>query len=234
MSWESSALYYRELNRQVQARLGGLHSARTLLFSVDFHEVEALQRAGDWDTAGTLLARTARTLESAGADFILLCTNTMHKVAPAIEAAVRIPLLHIVDPTAAELKRIGCKRVALLGTRFTMEQDFYRERLRAKHGIEALVPDADERAIVHRIIYEELCLGRVLDPSRAHYRRVISSLVERGAEAVILGCTEITMLIGPDDAPVPIVDTTALHARAAADLAIGADIAVAAVPRSAD
>jgi aspartate racemase len=220
MSWESSALYYRELNRRVQARLGGLHSARTLLYSVDFHEVEAMQRSGDWDAAGALLARTAEALEKAGADFIVLCTNTMHKVAPAIETAVRIPLLHIVDPTAAELKRVGCKRVALLGTRFTMEQEFYRDRLRAMHGIEALVPEADERATVHRIIYEELCLGRVLEPSRAQYRRVISRLVDRGAEAVILGCTEITMLIGPADAAVPVVDTTALHAQAAADLAI--------------
>ncbi|HTN48736.1 MAG TPA: aspartate/glutamate racemase family protein [Burkholderiaceae bacterium] len=220
MSWESSALYYSELNRRVQARLGGLHSARTLLYSVDFHDIEAMQRAGEWVAAGQLLSRTAQALESAGADFIVLCTNTMHKVAPAIEAAVRIPLLHIVDPTAAELKRAGYRHVALLGTRFTMEQEFYRDRLRDAHGIEALVPDAVERAIVHRIIYEELCVGRVLESSRAQYRRIIEALVGHGAQAVILGCTEITMLIGPQDATVPVVDTTALHARAAVELAL--------------
>ncbi len=220
MSWESTALYYRELNLYVQARLGGLHSARILLHSVDFHEVEQMQRAGAWAEAGALLGGVARSLEAAGADFVVLCTNTMHKVASQVEAAVKVPLLHIVDPTAAELKRAGLARVALLGTRFTMEESFYRDRLREVHGIEAVVPDADDRAIVHRIIYEELCLGRVLPSSREQYRRIIDGLVDRGAQAIILGCTEITMLIDQADAAVPVVDTTALHARAAAQMAI--------------
>jgi len=220
MSWESTALYYRELNLYVQARLGGLHSARTLLHSVDFHDVEQMQRAGAWAEAGELLGRVARSLEAGGADFIVLCTNTMHKVASQIEAAVGIPLLHIVDPTAAEVRRAGLERVALLGTRFTMEESFYRDRLREVHGIEAVLPDAEDRAIVHRIIYEELVLGRVLPSSREQYRRIIGGLIDRGAQAVILGCTEITMLIDQTDAAVPMVDTTALHARAAAQMAI--------------
>lgn len=220
MSWESTALYYREINEAVKERLGGLHSARLVLVSLDFHEVERLQHAGDWEAAGRMLAGAARSLEAAGADFVVLCTNTMHKVADAIEAAVRIPLLHIADPTAEEIRRAGLSRVGLLGTRFTMEQEFYKERLRIRHGIDVLVPGEADRAIVHRVIYDELCVGRVVDASRAEYRRIIAELVAGGAEAVILGCTEITMLVGPSDSPVPVFDTTALHASAAASLAV--------------
>lgn len=218
MSWESTALYYREINEAVKERLGGLHSARLVLVSLDFHEVERLQHAGDWEAAGRLLADAARSLEAAGADFIVLCTNTMHRVAAAIEGAVRIPLLHIADPTAEAIRRAGLSRVGLLGTRFTMEQDFYRERLHVRHGIEVLVPGEADREIVHRVIYDELCAGRVLDPSRAEFRRILGSLAAEGSEAVILGCTEITMLVGSADSPVPLFDTTSLHARAAASL----------------
>ena len=222
MSWESTALYYREINEEVKRRMGGLHSAKLLLASVDFHEVERLQHAGEWEEAGRLLAGLARSLEGAGADFLVLCTNTMHRVAPAIEAAVRIPLLHIADPTGEEIRNAGVSRVGLLGTRFTMEQDFYRDRLREKHGLDVLVPAGEERELVHRVIYDELCVGRVEDASRDAYRRVIAGLVDRGARAVVLGCTEITMLVGANDSPVPLFDTTALHARRAAAIAVGA------------
>lgn len=218
MSWESTALYYREINEAVKERLGGLHSARLVLVSLDFHDVERLQQAGDWEAAGRLLADAARSLEAAGADFLVLCTNTMHRVADEIEGAVRIPLLHIADPTAEAIRAAGLSRVGLLGTRFTMEQDFYRERLRGRHGIDVLVPGEADREIVHRVIYDELCVGRVLDTSRAEYRRILGSLAAEGAEAVILGCTEITMLVGSADSPVPLFDTTSLHARAAASL----------------
>ena len=220
MSWESTLPYYRIVNEATRERLGGLHSARVVLVSVDFHEIERLQHAGDWVAAGDCLADAARSLQSAGADFIVLCTNTMHKVAPAIEAAVAIPLLHIADATAAAIRADGLRRVGLLGTRFTMEQAFYRERLEQRHGIEAIVPDAPDRAFVHEVIYEELCAGRVLDDSRAGYRRVIADLVARGAEAVILGCTEIGLLVGAGDATVPLYDTTRLHALAAVDRAL--------------
>ena len=218
MSWESTALYYREINEAVKERLGGLHSARLVLVSLDFHDVERLQQAGDWEAAGRLLADAARSLEAAGADFLVLCTNTMHRVADEIEGAVRIPLLHIADPTAEAIRAAGLSRVGLLGTRFTMEQDFYRERLRGRHGIDVLVPGEADREIVHRVIYDELCVGRLLDTSRAEYRRILGSLAAEGAEAVILGCTEITMLVGSADSPVPLFDTTSLHARAAASL----------------
>jgi aspartate racemase len=220
MSWESTALYYRLINETVKERLGGLHSAKLLLYSVDFHDIERLQHAGDWDESGRVLARTAQSLQGAGADFLVLCTNTMHKVAPAIESAVRIPLLHIADGTAEEIKRAGLKKIGLLGTGFTMEQAFYKDRLRDRHGIDVRVPEQTDRDLVHRVIYEELCLGQVRDPSRAEYRRIIQSLVDGGAEAVILGCTEITMLIGTADAQVPLLDTTAIHARKAAEWAL--------------
>lgn len=220
MSWESTIPYYRHLNEVVKARLGGLHSAKVVLLSVDFHEIERLQHVGDWDAAGTLLAKAAVSLERAGADCLVLCTNTMHKVAPAIEAAVHIALLHIADPTAQAIKAAGLQRVALLGTRFTMEQAFYRERLEQRHGIEVLIPDEAQRADVHRVIYEELCLGQVLDGSRTIYREIIASLVARGAQAVILGCTEIGLLVGSDDASVPLFDTTYLHALSAAQWAL--------------
>ena len=220
MSWESTVPYYRHINETVKARLGGLHSAKIVLYSVDFHEVERLQRCGDWEAAGALMAGAARALEAAGADFMVLCTNTMHKVAPAIEAAVGIPLLHIADPTAEAVKAAGLATVGLLGTRFTMEEGFYRNRLNERHGLSVLVPEAAGRETVHRVIYEELCRGQARDASRADYRRVIAGLVLQGAQAIILGCTEISLLVGPADAPVPLFDTTAIHARAAAERAL--------------
>ena len=221
MSWESTALYYRIVNRTVAERLGGLHSAKVLLASVDFDEIEKLQHAGRWDEAGELLAEEASRLERAGADFLAICTNTMHKVAPAIEARISIPLLHIADPTGEAAARAGVKVVGLLGTRFTMEEDFYRARLEAKHGLTVLVPPQAQRAIVHDVIYGELCHGRVLEGSRAEYRGIIADLVARGARAVILGCTEITMLVDPSDSAVPLFDTTEIHARTAALRALG-------------
>jgi len=220
MSWQSTVPYYRLINEAVGDRLGGLHSAKAILFSVDFYEVEQLQRAGDWEESGRLLAQAAHSLELAGADFLVLCTNTMHKVASAIEGAVTIPLLHIADSTANEIKRSGLTAVGLLGTRFTMEQEFYKDRLQARHGINVVVPEEQDREIVHRVIYEELCLGKVIDASRVQYRRIIKQLVESGAEAIILGCTEISMLVQSNDSPVPLFDTTTIHARAAADWAI--------------
>ena len=220
MSWESTVPYYRQINETVKERLGGLHSARIILYSLDFHEIERLQHAGDWQAAGTLLADAARALEAAGADFLVLCTNTMHKVASAIEAAVRIPLLHIADPTADEIRSAGFSAVGLLGTRFTMEQAFYKERLQERHGLKVLVPALPDREVIHRVIYEELCLGKVANESRSEYRRIMASLVEQGAEAIILGCTEISLLIGQNDATVPLFDTTAIHARKAAERAL--------------
>lgn len=220
MSWESTVPYYRVVNETVRERLGGLHSARVILYSVDFDEVERMQRHGDWDAAGALLARAARSLATAGADFLVLCTNTMHLVAPAIEAAAGIPLLHIADPTADAVKAAGCTTVGLLGTRFTMEQAFYKDRLRERHGLRVLVPGEAERAEVHRVIYDELCLGRIDAGSRESYRRVMAGLVAQGAQAIILGCTEISLLVSQADASVPLFDTTALHARGAAELAL--------------
>ncbi|QKE64149.1 aspartate/glutamate racemase family protein [Aquipseudomonas campi] len=220
MSWESTIPYYRHLNEAVKARLGGLHSAKLVLFSVDFHEIERLQQSGDWDQAGRLLAAAAQALERAGAELLVLCTNTMHKVAPAIEQAVAIPLLHIADPTAGAIKAAGLHTVGLLGTRFTMEQAFYREHLEQRHGIRVLIPDEPQRQDVHRIIYEELCLGQVREESREIYRRIIAGLVARGAQAVILGCTEIGLLVGAGDASVPLFDTTHLHAQQAAEWAL--------------
>jgi aspartate racemase len=215
MSWESTVPYYRLINQTVKQELGGLHSARLILYSVDFAEIERLQMNGDWDTAGQVLADAARALRAGGAELLVICTNTMHKVADAVEAASGLPLLHIADATADEIRARGLQRVGLLGTRFTMEQDFYRQRL-VGHGLEVLVPDADDRGIVHRVIYDELCLGQVRDESRQQYRRIIADLVARGAQGVILGCTEIGLLVGDDDASVPLFDTAALHARHAA------------------
>ncbi|SDG05649.1 MULTISPECIES: aspartate/glutamate racemase family protein [unclassified Duganella] len=220
MSWESTVPYYRQINQTIKQQLGGLHSAKVVLYSVDFHEVERLQHAGDWDAAGAMMADAARALQAAGADFIVLCTNTMHKVAPAIEAAVRIPLFHIADSTAHEIKRAGLRKVGLLGTRFTMEQPFYKERLRELHGLDVVVPPADGRDIVHRIIYEELCLGRISATSRDAYRRIMADLVVQDAQAIILGCTEISLLVGQQDAAVPLYDTTAIHAHGAALFAL--------------
>jgi aspartate racemase len=222
MSWESTVPYYRQINETVKERLGGLHSARVILYSVDFHEIERLQHLGDWQAAGAVLADAARALEAAGADFIVLCTNTMHRVAPAIEAAVRIPLLHIADPTADAIKRSGFSTVGLLGTRFTMEQAFYKDRLRERHGLNVLVPAPPDQEVIHRVIYEELCLGKIVAESRSEYRRIIAGLVDQGAEAIILGCTEISLLVRQNDAAVPLFDTTAIHARMAAERALEA------------
>lgn len=223
MSWESTVPYYRIINESVRDALGGLHSAKIVLYSVDFHQMERLQAAGSWDEAADVLASAAMTLEVAGAELLLLCTNTMHNVAPAIEAAVGIPLLHIVDPTADAIKAAGFARVGLLGTRFTMEQDFYRDRLEALHGIEALIPGEEDRATVHRIIYDELCRGVLDDASRAAYRAVIQRLTDAGAQAIILGCTEIGMLVQSPDSSVPLFDTATLHAHAAAGWATSDD-----------
>lgn len=219
MSWESTLVYYRLINEAVKARLGGLHSAPLVLHSVDFDGIARLQQAGDWTAAAEQLASAARRLEAAGADFLLICANTMHKVAPAIEAAVGIPLLHVVDATAAAIRQAGLTRVGLLGTRFTMEQDFYAQRLQS-HGLAVIVPDADERALVHRVIYEELCLGKLVESSRADYRRVMATLAERGAHGIILGCTEIALLVDSTDATVPLFDTTRIHSEAAVDWAL--------------
>ncbi len=219
MSWESTVPYYIQINQAVRERLGGLHSARLILYSVDFHELEGLMHAGDWIGAGAALAAAARTLESAGAQGLVLCTNTLHRVAPAIEQAVRIPLLHIIDATAAEILRTGLRTVGLLGTRFTMEEPFYRERLEAQ-GLHPLAPEAADRASLHRIIFDQLCMGRIEPDSRLEARRIIASLTARGAQGIILGCTELSMLIDPADASVPLFDTTAIHARRAADWAL--------------
>ncbi|MET9617383.1 aspartate/glutamate racemase family protein [Kitasatospora indigofera] len=219
MSWESTAEYYRLLNVLTRERLGGLHSAKCVLHSVDFAEIEALQSAGRWERAGEVLAEAARSLEAAGADLLLICTNTMHKVAGQVAAAVSVPLLHLADTTAAAVLAAGLGRVGLLGTAFTMEQDFYRDRL-ASHGLEVIVPDPAGRAEVHRVIYQELCLGIVREESRDAYRAVIAGLVAAGAEGIVLGCTEIELLIGPEHSPVPVFATTSLHARAAVDAAL--------------
>ena len=220
MSWESTVPYYRQINESIKERLGGLHSAKVVLYSVDFHEIERLQHSGDWKAAGALLGVAARALESAGADFLVLCTNTMHKVAPAIEAAVRIPLFHIADPTANAIKDAGFSIVGLLGTRFTMEQEFYKDRLNQRHGLQVIIPNQQDREIIHRVIYEELCIGQVIDESRTEYRRVMADLITQGAQAIILGCTEISLLVEQRDSSVPLFDTTSIHARKAAEWAL--------------
>lgn len=221
MSWESSAHYYRLINEHVRDALGGTHSARLLLWSFDFAEIEALQRAGDWEGATARMIDAAQRLQAAGASCIVICTNTMHRMAQTVQDAIDIPLLHIADPTAVAAKAAGVKRIALLGTAFTMEQAFYRRRLEQAHGLQVIVPAAADRAEVHRIIYDELVQGRVLAASQAFYRQVMERLVSEGAEGVILGCTEIMMLVGQADASVPVFDTTALHARAVADHLLG-------------
>ena len=211
MSWESTELYYRLINEETKRVLGGLHSASIAMVSVDFHDVEHLQQRADWDAAARLLSEKARLVESAGADLLLICTNTMHKVADEVADAVGIPLLHIADATAAQVKASGIRTVGLLGTRFTMEQQFYRTRLE-NNGLTVLVPDAGDRALVHRTIYEELCLGRVDSASRLDFLRIIDSLRDTGAEAVIEGCTEIGLLIGQEHTDVPLFDTMRIHA----------------------
>ena len=221
MSWESSAEYYRIINERVRDRLGGLHSARCLMWSFDFAEVEALQHAGHWDAATALIIEAAQRLERGGADFVVICTNTMHKMAGEVEAAIGIPLLHIADPTAQRIRADGFTRVGLLGTAFTMEQEFYKGRLTDRYGLDVLVPDEADRAVVHRIIYEELVQGRIEPSSRETYRGAIARLVARGAQAIILGCTEIMLLVGAEDSTVPLYDTTTIHAEAAVERSIG-------------
>lgn len=220
MSWESTVTYYRLVNEGVKARLGGLHSAKIVLYSVDFQEIEALQHQDDWAAAGMALAQAGQALEVAGADFLVICTNTMHKVEPAIAAAISIPVLHIADATAAAIQAQGIRTVGLLGTQFTMEQAFYKARLSEQHGLNVLIPEKGDRATIHRIIYDELCLGNVKPASRDAYLTIIQKLQQQGAEAIIAGCTEIPLLINQADLTLPLFDTTALHAMAAVDYAL--------------
>ncbi len=220
MSWESTALYYRLMNEEVKARLGGLHSARILMHSVDFHAIETRQHEGDWDGTAQILGDAARGLAAGGAEFLVIATNTMHKVAESIEAQSGLPILHIADPTGAALVADGVGKVGLLGTRFTMEQPFYRERLEREFGLEVIVPHAESQAAIHRIIYEELCKGVVTEASAEVFHGVIANLAAAGAEAVILGCTEITMIVDPQSVDLPTYDTTALHAKAAVERAL--------------
>jgi aspartate racemase len=220
MSWESSAEYYRIINREVRNRLGGVHSARSLMWSLDFGEIEHLQHQGDWDELTRRMIDAAIRLERGGAGFVVLCSNTMHRMADDIAAAIRIPLLHIADPTAEKIKAAGFRKVGLLGTAFTMEQDFYKGRLEKVFGLEVLVPDASDRCVVHDIIYKELVAGEVRLESRMAYREIMARLVARGAQAIILGCTEIMLLVSEADSAVPLFDTTTLHALAAVDRAL--------------
>ena len=220
MSWESTATYYREINEGIKQNLGGLHSAKICLYSVDFDEIEKLQHADDWDTAAMVLAEGARKIEAGGADFLIICTNTMHRVASKIEQAISIPLLHIADATALKLKDDNITRVGLLGTRFTMEHNFYKSRITELFGIEVLVPEPDERTLLHAIIYDELCLGKIENTSRQQCLEIISRLFARGAQAVILGCTEIALLISQDHTSIPLYDTTVIHANQAVSYAL--------------
>jgi aspartate racemase len=220
MSWESTVSYYQIINRTIAENLGGLHSAKILLYSADFAEIERLQRANQWGEAGSLLADAALALQEAGAGFIVLCTNTMHRVAPDIERRIDIPLLHIVDPTAEAIRRSGVSALGLLGTRFTMEEAFYRGRLESEFGLTVYVPEAASRELVHEVIFSELCRGILSESSRETFQRVVSELIAMGAQAIVLGCTEIGLLLRPADAPVPLFDTTLLHAEAAALFAL--------------
>lgn len=219
MSWESTLEYYRIINETVKEKLNKLHSAKIIMYSVDFEEIELLQHKGKWDELTSLMIEIAQRLEKAGADFIVICTNTMHKVAEDVEKSVEIPLLHIVDVTAEKIKAKGINKVGLLGTRFTMEDNFYRDRLR-KHGIEAIIPSEKEREIVHSVIYNELCLGVIKESSREKFKEIIKNLAKRGAEGVILGCTEIPLLIKQEDVDLPLFDTTEIHAKASVDFAL--------------
>lgn len=220
MSWESTESYYREINEGIKQHLGGLHSAKICLYSVNFNEIEKLQHAGDWDAAAAVLTDAARKIEAGGADFLIICTNTMHRVAPEIEQAISIPLLHIADATAYKLKEDNINCIGLLGTRFTMEQDFYKSRITEKFGIEVLVPEPDEQILLHTVIYDELCLGKIKDTSRAYYLEIIEKLSARGAEAIILGCTEIALLVKQAHTSVPLYDTTTIHASQAVSYAL--------------
>jgi len=220
MSWESSIEYYRIINETVRARLGGLHSAKSIMYSVDFAEIERLQDQARWNEAAALMIDGAERLERGGADFLLICTNTMHKMADAVEAQIQIPLLHIADATAETLKARDLKQIGLLGTKFTMEQEFYKGRLTEKYGLKVLIPNQEGREMIHRVIYDELCMGVVSSSSREAFANVINQLAETGAEGVILGCTEIGLLIGEKDTPVPLFDTTTIHAVAAVEYAL--------------
>ncbi|NTV37508.1 MAG: aspartate/glutamate racemase family protein [Anaerolineaceae bacterium] len=220
MSWESSIEYYRIINQSMREKLGSLHSAKSVMVSVDFAEIEVLQRSGNWSEATRMMVAAARQVEAGGADFLVICTNTMHKMAEDVQQQISIPLLHIADATAEKIKARGLKKIGLLGTRFTMEEDFYKGRLIEKYGLEVLIPSAPERDIIHRVIYEELVIGKVLSDSKAQYARIIRSLVDLGAEGIILGCTEIGLLVKDSDSPVPLFDTTYIHALAAVDLAL--------------
>jgi aspartate racemase len=219
MSWQSSAEYYRLLNQAIHTRLGGHNNARTLMLTVNFHEIEAAMREGDWERIAVLVSQAARQLEAGGADFVLLCTNTIHKVAAAIESAISIPFVNLMDATAAAIRKQGCRTVALLGTRVTMEHEFYRGRLES-HGLRVLVPDEPFRAILHGVIFEELCHGEIREDSRRDVQLMIDELRHRGAEGVILGCTELTLLIQPEHSPLPLFDTTRIHCDAAVDLCL--------------
>lgn len=221
MSWESTASYYKALNEGVKSQLGGLHSAKICLYSVDFDEIEKLQHQGNWSETALILAEAAKSVERGGADFLMICTNTMHKVVPEIESQISIPILHIADATAKILVRDGVTKVGLLGTRFTMEQDFYKGRITEKFGIEVIVPDADEQTVVHDIIYQELCLGQINSDSRERYLEIIANLHAQGAQAVILGCTEIALLVKQSDTTVPLYDTTQIHAAHGVEWALG-------------
>lgn len=220
MSWESSIEYYRIVNEAVKEKLGGLHSAKSLMVSVDFAEIEALQHAGDWEAATQAMIEVAQQVEAGGADFVIICTNTMHKMADDVEAAIGIPLLHIADATAEAIKAQGLKKIGLLGTNFTMEEDFYRGRLVKKHGLDVIIPEADDREIVHRIIYDELVLGEIKSESREAYKEIIEKLIAEGAEGIILGCTEIGLLVKEEDSAVPTFDTTTIHAVSAVKYAL--------------
>lgn len=220
MSWESSAMYYRLINETVASRLGGLHSAQCLMYSFDFAEIEHLQHAHQWDEATRLLCSAAQDLERGGAGCVVICTNTMHRMANEVQAAVHIPLIHIADPTAERIRAAGLQHIGLLGTRYTMEEDFYRGRLEERYGLDVLIPDEGEREVIHRVIYDELCLGQVNSASKVHYVEIIEHLIQRGAQGIILGCTEIMLLISQADVEVPVFDTTTLHALAAVDFAL--------------
>lgn len=220
MSWESSLEYYRIINEVVKHRLGGTHSARSIMYSVNFEEIEKLQEKGDWDKLATIMTDAALSLEKAGADVIIICTNTMHKTSDQVQEKVSIPLLHIADPTAKRIKSVGIKKIGLLGTKYTMEQEFYKGRLVSRHGLDVIIPNKKERQIIHDIIYKELVLGEIKEESREKYKEIIINLKKKGAEGVILGCTEIGLLVKKDDVDIPLFDTTELHAIAAVDFAL--------------
>ncbi len=220
MSWESTVSYYQIINEAIKNRLGGLHSGKIVLVSVDFEEVEKLQHEGNWDATASILTKAGKSIEKGGADFLLICTNTMHKVVPQMEQALSIPILHIADATAEVLRKSSNKTVGLLGTAFTMEQDFYKGRLEEKFGLKVIIPEQEDRKLVHRVIYNELCLGKIKEDSKKSYLRIIEKLEEQGAEAIILGCTEIALLVGKEKTRVPLLDTARIHAEKAVEFAL--------------